>query len=96
MSIGQYYGLLRPGSGCRLQPRIPFAIQQACATGWLPLCGLNCSSSVMESASQIFTVSPVDIRRVTSSMAATPAHATITNTFFFIRLLSFKWNLTQP
>lgn len=48
--------------------RILLELQQACATGSLMLCGLNCSSGAMETASQIFTVSPVDTKRVTSSM----------------------------
>lgn len=48
--------------------RILLELQQAWATGWLVLCGLNCSTGAMETASQIFTQSPVDTSRVTSSM----------------------------
>lgn len=49
--------------------RILLELQQAWATGWLMLWALNCSSGAMETASQIFTQSPVDTRRVPSSMA---------------------------
>lgn len=63
-------GFRKPSTHTMTHPptRILLELQQACATGWLMLCGLNWSSGAMETASQIFTVSPVDTRRVTSSM----------------------------
>lgn len=63
-------------SYCYLMPldhpliRILLELQQAWVTGWLMLCGLNCSSGAIDTESQIFTQSPVDTRRVTSSMTA--------------------------
>lgn len=48
--------------------RILLELQQTCATGWLMLCGLNCSSGAMVTASHIFTLSPVETRRTISSM----------------------------
>lgn len=52
-----------------LHIKILLELQHAWATGLLLLWGLNCSSGAMVTASQSFTQSPVDTRRVTSSMA---------------------------